>query len=73
MASTGSSGRQRRGGRRVVLAGQGDGWSLWVPEDLYRAMSPAERADLAERQAALLKGGLLPARGKRRPALIAND
>ena len=38
-----------RGGRRVVLAGRGDGWSLWVPEDDYRRMTEAERAALVER------------------------
>jgi hypothetical protein len=56
-SSNGSSkgGRRGRGGRRVVLAGQGDGWSLWVPEDDYQRMSEAERAALVERQRALLE------------------
>ena len=63
MARNGSSGRPRRGprrssggrgGRRVVLAGQGDAWSLWVPEDVWAGMTEAERAAMAERQAALL-------------------
>ena len=77
MAHRGSSGRPRRGprgrggdggrgGRRVVLAGQGAGWSLWVPEDLYRAMSEEERADLVRRQAALLDGAA-PTSTERRP------
>ena len=43
-----------RGGRRVVLAGRGDGWQLWVPEDVWAAMSEAERAAYVERQRALL-------------------
>lgn len=43
----------RRQGR--VLAAQGEGWSMWVPVDLWDAMTDHERADLARRQAALLK------------------
>jgi len=43
-----------RGGRRVVLAGRGDGWEVWIPEDDYRRMSEAERAAAVERQRALL-------------------
>ena len=46
-----------RGGRRVVLAGRGDGWELWVPEDVWAGMTEAERAAMAERQAALLERG----------------
>lgn len=76
MARSGSNGRPRRGdggrGRRVVLAGRGDGWDLWVPADVWAGLSDQERADLAERQAALLKGGLSPARGPRRPARVAS-
>ena len=45
-----------RGGRRVVLAGRGDGWQLWFPEDDYRRMSEADRATLVERQRALIAG-----------------
>ena len=56
-----------RGGRRVVLAGRGDGWSLWVPEDDYRRMTEAERAALVERQRALVEGG--QARASTRPPL----
>jgi len=41
-----------RGGRRVVLAGRGAGWELWVPED----MPEDERAAAVERQRALLEG-----------------
>ena len=44
---------RRRQGR--VLAAQGEGWSMWVPVDLWDAMTDHERADLARRQAALLK------------------
>ena len=45
----------RRRGR--ILAGQGDGWSLWVPVELWDRMTDHERAELAERQRALLEGG----------------
>ena len=41
-----------RGAGRLVLAGRGDGWELWVPED----MPEDERAALVEGQAALLSG-----------------
>ena len=58
-----------RGGRRVVLAGRGDGWSLWVPEDDYRRMTEAERAALVERQRALVEGG--QARASTRPTVEA--
>ena len=78
MARNGSSGRPRRGprrssggrgGRRVVLAGQGAGWSLWVPEDVWSGLSDLERADLAGRQAALLEGAALASTERRpRPA-----
>lgn len=44
---------RRRRGR--VLAAVGDGWELWVPVDLWDAMTDHERAELARRQAALLK------------------
>lgn len=49
----------RRPARRVgrILAGQGEGWSLWVPVELWDRMTTAERAELAERQRALLEGG----------------
>lgn len=47
--------RRRRGVR--VLAAIGDGWDMWVPVDLWDAMTDHERAELARRQAALLKGG----------------
>ena len=43
-----------RGGRRVVLAGRGDGWEVWIPEDDYQGMTEAERAAYVERQRALL-------------------
>ena len=55
-----------RGGRRVVLAGRGDGWELWVPEDVWSGLSDQERADLAGRQGALLDGAAL-ASTERRP------
>ena len=45
----------RRRGR--ILAGQGAGWSLWVPVELWDRMTEIERAELAERQRALLEGG----------------
>ena len=61
----GSNGKGKgRGGRRVVLAGRGDGWQLWVPEDDYNRMSEAERAAAVERQRALLEGQA-PAAGAR--------
>jgi hypothetical protein len=62
MGSTGKVGR-RRGG--WVLAAAGDGWALWVPVGQWDAMTEAERADLARRQAALLEGG--QARASTRP------
>ena len=57
--STGKRARSTgRGGRRVVLAGrgmvEGKPWELWVPEDVWAAMSEAERAAYVERQRALL-------------------
>lgn len=58
-----------RGGRRV-LAGRGDGWELWVPEDDYKSMTEAERAALVERQRALLSGKS-PARPRRGRANVA--
>ena len=77
MARNGSSGRPRRGrggdggrgGRRVILAGRGDGWELWVPEDVWSGLSDQERADLAGRQGALLDGAALASTERRpRPA-----
>lgn len=49
----------RRPTRRVgrILAGQGAGWSLWVPVDQWDRMTEIERAQLVEGQAALLEGG----------------
>ena len=38
----------------MVLAAVGDDWSLWVPEDVWTRMTDQERADLAQRQAALI-------------------
>lgn len=52
---------RRRRGR--VLAADCDGWALWVPVDLWDAMTDHERAELARRQAALLE----PARASTRP------
>ena len=78
MARNGSSGRPRRGprqssggrgGRRVILAGRGDGWELWVPEDVWSGLSDQERADLAGRQGALLDGAARASTERRpRPA-----
>lgn len=63
--STGKRARSTgRGGRRLVLAGRGDGWQLWVPEDDYQRMTEAERAAHVERQRALLEGQA-PAAGAR--------
>ena len=67
--STGKRARSTgRGGRRVVLAGrgmvEGKPWELWVPEDVWAAMSEAERAAYVERQRALLEGQA-PAAGAR--------
>lgn len=44
---------RRRRGR--ILAAAGDGWALWVPVEQWAAMSDHDRADLARRQAGLLK------------------
>ena len=72
--STGKRARSAgRGGRRVVLAGRGKGWELWVPEDVWAAMTEAERAAAVERQRALLEGqapaaGARPGRPRRRGA-----
>ena len=79
MGSNGKGGRRRgprrssggRGGRRVVRAGLGDAWSLWVPEDVWAGMTEAERAAMAERQAALLEPGQDVARPPRRSAAVA--
>ena len=51
-----------RGGRRRVLADRGEGWELWVPED----MPEDERAAYVERQRALLAGkaAARPRRGR---------
>ena len=46
---------RRRRGR--VLAAAGAGWAMWVPVDQWDSMPDHERAELARRQAALLKGG----------------
>ena len=65
-----------RGGRRVVLAGRGDGWQLWVPEDVWAAMSEAERAAAVERQRVLVEGQALAAGarpGRRRGAGRGNQ
>ncbi len=59
-----------RGGRRLVLAGRGNGWELRVPEDEYTGMTEAERAALVEGQAALLSGKS-PARPRRGRANVA--
>jgi hypothetical protein len=70
--STGKRARSTgRGGRRVVLAGRGKGWELWIPEDDYQRMTEAERAAYVERQRALLEGQALAAGarpGRRRGA-----
>lgn len=64
----GKAGRRGPGGRKVgrggrrVLAGRGDGWELWVPED----MPEDERAAYVERQRALLEGGKSAASTARR-------
>ena len=79
--STGKRARSTgRGGRRVVLAGRGmvEGklWELWVPEDVWAAMSEAERAAYVERQRALLEGQALAAGarpGRRRGAGRGNQ
>ena len=75
--STGKRARSTgRGGRRVVLAGRGKGWELWVPEDVWAAMSEAERAAAVERQRALLEGQALAAGarpGRRRGAGRGNQ
>ena len=63
--STGKRARPTgRGGRRLVLAGRGNGWELWVSEDVWAGMSEADRAALVERQQALLEGQA-PAAGAR--------
>ena len=73
----GSNGKGKgRGGRRVVLAGRGKGWELWIPEDDYQRMSEAERAAYVERQRALLEGQALAAGarpGRRRGAGRGNQ
>lgn len=73
----GSKGKEKgRGGRRVVLAGRGKGWELWVPEDVWAVMSEAERAAAVERQRALLEGQALAAGarpGRRRGAGRGNQ
>ena len=79
--STGKRARSTgRGGRRVVLAGrgmvEGKPWELWVPEDVWAAMSEAERAAAVERQRALLEGQALAAGarpGRRRGAGWGNQ
>lgn len=69
----GKAGRRGPGGRKVgrggrrVLAGRGDGWELWVPED----MPEDERAAYVERQRALLEGGKSAARPRRGRANVA--
>lgn len=74
MSVNSSSRARRRGsrrsarsgrGRRLTLAGRGDGWELWVPEDDWRGLSDSERARLVEGQAALLEPS--PAHSKTRP------
>ena len=63
--STGKRARSTgRGGRRLVLAGRGKDWELWVADDVWAAMSEADRAALVERQQALLEGQA-PAAGAR--------
>ena len=62
----GPGGRKVGRGGRLVLAGRGDGWELWVPED----MPEDERAELVEGQAALLSGQS-PARPRRGRANVA--
>lgn len=52
---------RRRRGR--VLAGMGDGWSLWVPVELWDRLNTAERVELALRQAALLETATRPLSG----------
>ena len=79
--STGKRARSTgRGGRRVVLAGrgmvEGKPWELWVPEDVWAAMSEAERAAYVERQRALVEGQALAAGarpGRRRGAGRGNQ
>ena len=67
--STGKRARSTgRGGRRVVLAGRGKGWELWVPEDVWAGMSEAERAALVERQRALLEAAAAAGRATSRQA-----
>ena len=67
--STGKRARPTgRGGRRLVLAGRGNGWELWVSEDVWAGMSEADRAALVERQQALLEGQAAGGRGASRPA-----
>lgn len=63
MGSNGKGGKRGRGGRRVVLAGRGKSWELWVPEDVWAGMTEAERAAMVERQRALLE----PSRASTRP------
>ncbi len=38
-----------------MLAGKGDGWTLWYPLDQWQKMTDQERAEVARRQAALLE------------------
>lgn len=57
-----------RGGRRV-LAGRGNGWELWIPEDDWRRMTDQERAALVEGQRALLEPS--PASTRARPQSAA--
>ena len=75
--STGKRARSTgRGGRRVVLAGRGKDWELWIPEDDYQRMSEAERAAAVERQRALVEGQALAAGarpGRRRGAGRGNQ
>ena len=67
--STGKRARSAgRGGRRLVLAGRGKGWEVWIPEDDYKRMSEADRAAYVERQRALLEGQAAGGRGASRPA-----
>ena len=75
--STGKRARSTgHGGRRVVLAGRGKGWELWVAEDVWAAMTEAERAAAVERQRALVEGQALAAGarpGRRRGAGRGNQ
>jgi len=43
---------------RLILAGAGPGWSLWVPAAVWEAMSEQEQRGMVARQAALMDNSI---------------